>query len=247
MGVDYEHAAHEYEHGRSVSDELRRSWGAAVAARLPEGSLRTVVDVGAGTGAFLPMWVELGAELLVAVEPAAAMRERITSHRVPGGVMVVSASGVRLPLADGSVDAAWLSAVLHHLPDLDEAAVELRRVVRTGGRVLVRGFLPDRSEVPWLEHLPGADRAELGFPTSDVITAAFERAGVEVVDVVEVDDPHRATGHHAAEWVRSMRAADSLLIGLDDREVDEGVASLERCGDEVLAPVRLSLLTAVVP
>ena len=122
----------------------------------------------------------------------------------------------------------------------------MRRVVRPGGRVLVRGFLPDRSEVPWLEHLPGTERAQLGFPTSDVISGAFEQAGLDVVDVVEVDDPHRATGHHAAEWIRSMRAADSILTELDDREVDEGVASLERHRDETLPPVRLSLLTAVV-
>lgn len=44
----------------------------------------------------------------------------------------------RLPFDDASFDLAWCSFVLHHMPDPVAAAGELRRVVRPGGRVVVR-------------------------------------------------------------------------------------------------------------
>ncbi|MGQ9774523.1 class I SAM-dependent methyltransferase [Chloroflexus sp.] len=45
---------------------------------------------------------------------------------------------LRLPFDDESFDPAWTSFVLHHIPDPVAAARELRRVVRPGGRVVVR-------------------------------------------------------------------------------------------------------------
>ena len=48
---------------------------------------------------------------------------------------LVCADAERLPFADDSFDRVWGNAVLHHL-DLDRAARELRRVLRSGGRAV---------------------------------------------------------------------------------------------------------------
>jgi ubiquinone/menaquinone biosynthesis C-methylase UbiE len=45
---------------------------------------------------------------------------------------------MQLPFDDGSFDLAWCSFVIHHMPDPVSAARELRRVVRPGGRVVLR-------------------------------------------------------------------------------------------------------------
>nr|MBA2566865.1 methyltransferase domain-containing protein [Thermoleophilaceae bacterium] len=49
--------------------------------------------------------------------------------------------GRRLPYGDGSFDGAFLVTVLGEIPDQDAALLELRRVVRRGGRV-VFGEIP---------------------------------------------------------------------------------------------------------
>jgi ubiquinone/menaquinone biosynthesis C-methylase UbiE len=43
-----------------------------------------------------------------------------------------------LPLPDGSADAAWISLVIHHIPDLEAAAWEIRRVLRPAAPVLAQ-------------------------------------------------------------------------------------------------------------
>jgi ubiquinone/menaquinone biosynthesis C-methylase UbiE len=60
-------------------------------------------------------------------------RNRVAANRVP--VDFLQADGERLPFADGSFDCIWGNAVLHHL-NLEVAGVELRRVLRPGGRAV---------------------------------------------------------------------------------------------------------------
>ena len=42
-----------------------------------------------------------------------------------------------LPLEDSSIDLVWCSEVLEHVPDTAHTLSEIRRVLRTGGRLLV--------------------------------------------------------------------------------------------------------------
>ena len=109
------------------------AWRQAVAHYVRPLPGMRLLDVGAGTGSWaaaLTRWFP-GVDVL-AVEPSAAMRDRCV-HRP-----VVAGEATALPLRAGTVDAVWLSTVIHHLPDLAAAARELRRVLRPGGPVLIR-------------------------------------------------------------------------------------------------------------
>ena len=80
-----------------------------------------------GTGQFATAFSDWFGLSIVAVEPSAAMRAQIP--RRPG-IRVLAGDASALPLADGSADGAWLSLVIHHIPDLEAAAREIRRVLR---------------------------------------------------------------------------------------------------------------------
>jgi SAM-dependent methyltransferase len=97
-----------------------------------------VADLGAGTGKLTTMLVSAGLEV-VAVEPLAAMRERL-SAALPA-VEVIAATAERLPLPDGAL-AAGFSADAFHWFDADAAAAELHRVLRPGGGVALLWHLP---------------------------------------------------------------------------------------------------------
>ncbi len=121
--ADYEGSmASVYDRGRRLAPEAIDTWRRAVCRHVSR-PVERVVDLGAGTGRFsglLARW--LGASIVAALEPAAAMRRSAERHRPIVGVAMVGAAAEALPLRDRSVGVAWLSNVIHHVDDVDTVA-----------------------------------------------------------------------------------------------------------------------------
>jgi ubiquinone/menaquinone biosynthesis C-methylase UbiE len=118
--------------------------------RLLAGVAGQVVEIGAGDGGNFAHYPATG-ERVLAVEPepflrAAAVRAASTA---PVPVEVVEGTADRLPVADGSADAAVVSLVLCSVPDQAAALAEIRRVLRPGG------------ELRFYEHVAAADGTRL--------------------------------------------------------------------------------------
>lgn len=124
----------------------------------------TVGDLGCGSGPVaeaLAPWVGR----VIAVDESEAMLET-AGTRVAGFDNVELRRGEleSLPLEDGTLDAATLVLVLHHVPQPADVLGEVARVLRPGGRLLIVDMLPhDRHE--YLQEMGhvwmGFDRAEL--------------------------------------------------------------------------------------
>lgn len=94
---------------------------------------RTVVDIAAGTGKLTRLLAATGVRV-IAVEPVAAMRERLTAT-LPD-VRLLDGVAEDIPLDDASVDAATVGQAFHWF-DGDRALTEIHRVVRGDGRLAV--------------------------------------------------------------------------------------------------------------
>ncbi len=139
-----------------MGDTRRTDPGLAMWAELlaDEGRLgpgRRFLDIGGGSGVLARAVAERGGAEAIVVDPHAGA--------VPG-VQSVHAAAHALPVASGSVDAVLFSHVLHHLPDPGLAVCEAARVLRPGGRLLLRAAThADLRSLPharWMEHLlPG--------------------------------------------------------------------------------------------
>ncbi|MDP2949433.1 MAG: methyltransferase domain-containing protein [Chloroflexota bacterium] len=98
----------------------------------------TVLEVGPGPGYFTVeasrMVGPTGRVICLDIqrEMIALLRRRLDESGVANAHPVVG-DATRLPLRDGSVDAAFLVAVLGEIPDRPAALRELRRVMRPGG------------------------------------------------------------------------------------------------------------------
>jgi ubiquinone/menaquinone biosynthesis C-methylase UbiE len=98
---------------------------------------QTVLEIGPGPGYFTPAAAEIvgpeGRVLCLDVQPGmlALLRDRLRALDVTAAHPIL-ADATRLPLADASVDAAFLVAVLGELPDRPAALAELRRALRPG-------------------------------------------------------------------------------------------------------------------
>ena len=106
---------------------------AAALAEIPEGA--RLIEVGAGTGANFAHYPHgaRGAACEVSLEMLKAARGKF----VPAGVRLVQACAQQLPFAHATFDAAVATLVFCSVESPREAFAELRRVVRSGGRVLM--------------------------------------------------------------------------------------------------------------
>lgn len=108
----------------------------------PLGSYGDALEIGAGTGYFTLNLLQLGAirrATVSDISPGMLSTLAETADRLGLAVDAVRAEAEELPFADGSFDLVFGHAVLHHIPDLDRAFAEFRRVLRPGGTIAFCG------------------------------------------------------------------------------------------------------------
>jgi ArsR family transcriptional regulator len=94
-----------------------------------------------------------------------------------------------LPLEDGSIDAAVMMLVLHHLPTPSLALAEAARVLKPGGRLLIVDMLPHERE----EYRQQMGHVWLGF-AEDHIQRLLDQAGFSAARVTPLTPMTEAKG-----------------------------------------------------
>jgi ubiquinone/menaquinone biosynthesis C-methylase UbiE len=97
----------------------------------------TVLEVGAGTGINFPLYGSV--EKVVAIEPSPFMIERSHSKREQSAVPIemVQAGAEELPFAANTFDTVVATLVMCTIPDPEKAYLEMKRVCKPGGRILL--------------------------------------------------------------------------------------------------------------
>jgi SAM-dependent methyltransferase len=212
---------------REVPRDGLGAWREAVRRHLRPSPRMTVVDIGAGTGAFSAAFSDWFGLSMLAVEPSAAMRAQIP--RRPG-IQVLEGHASALPLPDGSADGAWLSLVIQHIPDLEAAACEIRRVLRPGAPVLIRGGFSGRADTthtfPW-EFFPETARTVNTFPSVEQACQAFATAGFRRDALEQVPETLTSLAEFLAQ-ADTFRRADTTMRGLTEEEFLRGKERLRR-------------------
>ncbi len=218
-GVSYDEIGRTYTSTRRPDQRLRTAiWNAL-------GDARTVLNVGAGAGAYEPAAAEV-----VAVEPSPVM----IAQRAPGAARVVRARAEALPFEDGSFDAVMAVLSDHHWADRRRGLAECRRVAR--GRVVLFNADPGEADLFWLtrEYLPGF---------LEVIPEMFRERGAWKRDLRAALGPVRSTpvpvphdchdGFYGAFWRRAeayldpvVRAGISVFAQLPPEHTTAGLRAL---------------------
>jgi ubiquinone/menaquinone biosynthesis C-methylase UbiE len=225
-----ERTASAYKTVREIPRDGLSEWRDAVRRHVRPSPGMTLVDIGAGTGQFATAfsdWFDLS---VVAVEPSAAMRDQIPRTPV---VQVLEGDASALPLPAESADAAWLSLVLHHIPDLQAAAYEIRRVLRPGSPVLIRGGISGTNyegieNVRWF---PETARLVDTFPSLTATCQAFAAAGFHREALEQVRETYPTSLADFLGEVDTLRVADTTLRSLSEEEFLRGKERLRRAVD----------------
>jgi SAM-dependent methyltransferase len=134
-----------------------------------------VGDLGCGTGPLLPL-LSSSVKLVIGVdgsdEMLAAARGRTAQL---ANVDLRRGSLEALPIDDGTLDAAVMMLVLHHLPSPASALAEASRVLKPGGRLLIVDMAPHEHE----EYRQQMGHVWLGF-SEDQLRLLCELSGLDL-------------------------------------------------------------------
>lgn len=121
---------------RQVVGKLTKALGSA------PGTYERALEIGAGTGYFSLNLLGTGViREAVATDISQGMLDALrgSAERLGLDVETACCEAAELPFEDASFDLVFGHAVLHHLPDLDAAFGEFRRVLKPGGTLVFCG------------------------------------------------------------------------------------------------------------
>lgn len=209
--------AQAYERARPAYPRAAVAW---LLERLARGA--RVVDLGAGTGKLTALLVGRVGEV-VAVEPVAQMRERL-SAALPS-VPVVAGTAEAIPFADASFDAIVCAQAFHWF-DAEPALAEIHRVLRPGGLLMLVWNARDRS-VGWVDAMSAIVDSygdAIRRHESGEWRAAFHtESGFSALESAEFPNVQEVT----ADQVLDRVASTSFIATLPD---DERASILDRVG-----------------
>jgi ubiquinone/menaquinone biosynthesis C-methylase UbiE/DNA-binding transcriptional ArsR family regulator len=176
----------------------------AIGGALAGGQIRTLLDLGTGTGRMLELFgpgIERGLGLDLSLDMLALARARLDRAGLRH-CSVRQGDIYDLALPKDSFDAVVIHQVLHFLDDGARAIAEAARVLRPGGRLLVVDFAPHDLEFLRDEHA----HRRLGF-APETVAQWMRAAGLDVLLQKSL----------APEPTSDGKIAVSLWLGKDQR------------------------------
>lgn len=139
------------------------------------------LDVGTGSGRYLPLLAATGARVVVGLDFSRAMLARCACGPNRG---FVRADACRLPFRRAAFDLINASLVVGDVRDLDAWSREMARTLTYGGHLIYSDFHPSWAQHEWRRAFRDADGCTHEVPFEahaiDDHLAALDRAGLEV-------------------------------------------------------------------
>lgn len=124
-----------------------RHQNSVILAHLPTDAQAAVIDVGCGVGILLEELVTRYTRVYgLDISPESLALIEIPSSSLRG---LVVGDGEHLPYRSAAFDAVVLRGALHHIPDVDQALREFRRVLKPGGTLLMVEPCGDHALIRW--------------------------------------------------------------------------------------------------
>jgi ubiquinone/menaquinone biosynthesis C-methylase UbiE len=157
----------------------------------------TVLDVGTGTGVFLPYLVKkVGLHgKIIALDIAEKMLLKAKAKDVKGHINYLCADVMAIPLSDEFCDVVVCYSSLPHFPDKPKAMTEIKRVLKKGGWVFIC-HTSSREHINDIHQQIPMVRNDL-LPDAIEMVGMLTKAGLINVQVEDKTDSYLACGRRA--------------------------------------------------
>jgi demethylmenaquinone methyltransferase/2-methoxy-6-polyprenyl-1,4-benzoquinol methylase len=227
---DYSRQARSYDETRGASASVT----AALEEALAGAPGPVLADIGGGTGNYALALRERGWKPLV-IDRAPEMLARARDK----GLDTLLADATALPLEAASFDAAMLVSMLHHVDDRPAAIEEAKRVLRPGGRLVIKMYTREDIEGAWvLDYFPASRPWMLEtHPTATAFGELLPGMEMRTLRFTDLEDASMAalSGHPELLLEERWRRQTSYFERLAREHPEDLAAGLERLERDVAA------------
>ena len=222
-----EDTAKRYDSARALPAEALTLAMETLQSSLPLKQVKSVLDLGAGTGRFSQSLQEAFHCPVIAVEPSEAMLAQGKSRRFDN-IEWRQGSAENIPLSTNSVDLVWMCQVFHHLEDPARAFQEIRRVLVSRGCLAIRnGTRENEVGIEWSSCFPEAQQIDNERLSSqqDIVNVVCSQ-GFESIAVQTVYQLFAAS--YAEYYEKISQRGLSSLISISDEAFIAGLKRLKQ-------------------
>jgi SAM-dependent methyltransferase len=188
-----------------------------------------VLDLGCGTGGFARAIAQHIQAPIIGVDVAPHLLRYAVARSPALPMRWILGHAEALPLADQVVDRALLSLVLHQIAHRELAIQEVYRVLRPGGRFLVRTVAPEVTLQDWVpfRFFPQVATVEAArLPAIADILTLCTQAGFHTLQTCTVYRNARVDLHRVTEELRQCKRPSYKL--LSEEELANGLHTIEQ-------------------
>ena len=150
-----------------------------------------VLEVGVGTGLTLPLYSP--GQIILGIDYSPPMlaqaRRRLARMGDPPHVRLMRADAAHLPFDDASFDVVYAPYVISVVPDPLKVALELRRVCRPTGRIVLLNHFQNEPTPAWFERLLAPLAVPLGFKSDLPLSPLLASSGLRPLSIQAVNVP----------------------------------------------------------
>jgi len=217
--INYNNASRTYDHTRTHSDRIIDRF----ANRVLFAQETAILDFGCGTGNYLDRLQRAHGARCCGVEPAEGMRARAVEKNA--ALEVRSGDHRSVPFSGDTFDFAYMTDVIHHVPDLSVMFRELWRVLKSGGLLCVVTESHEQIQSRFYnEYFPSmAEKERRRYPEIQSLVQQARASGFlhEETEVLPAIMPMIVTD----QFLKNVAERNySMFRLLDEREFADGLA-----------------------
>lgn len=216
-----------YNKSRNLPQGTLNMWMDVVGDNINSGEIKSIIDLGCGTGRFTNALSEKFKAEVTGVDPSAKMLSVAKGNISSARVNFASGNSGSIPAENSSVDLIFLSQVYHHIQDTDAFINESSRVLKANGYVCIRNStVNNMPSYLYPRFFPAAYKIDMErLPKRENIISHFEENNFELVFTEPLSQIF-ALNHMEYYDKVSLRGCSDLLAISDD-EFAEGLEKLK--------------------
>jgi ubiquinone/menaquinone biosynthesis C-methylase UbiE len=210
-------------------DDVREGDIETINAFLKEVSINKssrVLDIGCGTGNYSIILERLTEAKTFGIDPSEGMLDK--ARKKNSRVVFTQGTGGSIPFENDYFDFIYMTDVIHHIPDLNELFLEMRRVLKTQGKICIMTQSHKQIENrPITRYFPGtANVDKQRYPTlSQINQAALNNGLVSIKEEILYEDQPVVLSTDFLELIE--KKGYSMLHLISDEEYGKGLSFLK--------------------